>query len=330
MSPADILQGGLTFVAPVWNERDTLEELVERCRAQAERMEVGFRMVLADDGSTDGSREKLREIAARDSRVTVLLMRSHLGKSAALGAAFAETRTEWVATLDSDLQDRPEELPKLVEAAGAGADLVTGWRKDRNDGPVKRGSSALYNLAAGWLAGQRLHDANSGLKLLHRRVIEELVLDGSRHRLVAPLARWKGFRLAEVPVRHDARRAGRSKYGPFRAFACFLDIVGVVLVEKFENRPLHFFGSIGAVFFALGALGCGWVLLEKLLGASYVTNRPLFFIGILLMLLGANFFTSGMVAEFTSARGPDRRRDPVRERINAAGDAAGPRGDGAE
>jgi glycosyltransferase involved in cell wall biosynthesis len=323
MTRADILSGGLTFVSPVWNERDTLDELVARCRAQAAQMGVEFRMVLVDDGSTDGSREELRKIAGADARVTVLLLRAHRGKSAALGAAFDEVRTEWAATLDSDLQDRPEELPRLVEAASEGADLVTGWRQDRSDGPVKRAASALYNLAAGWLAGQRLHDANSGLKLLRREVIEELVLDGSRHRLVAPLAKWKGFRVAEVPVRHDSRRAGRSKYGPFRAFACFLDIVGIVLVEKFENRPLHFFGSIGAVFFGLGALGCGWVLLEKLLGSGYVTNRPLFFIGILLMLLGANFFTSGMLAEFYSARNPARARDLVRERINGA-DAAPP------
>jgi glycosyltransferase involved in cell wall biosynthesis len=315
MTASELKLEPLTFLSPVWNERETLRELVQRCRAQAEELKLQFRMVLVDDGSTDGSVEVLRDLAVNDPAITVLLLRRHLGKSAALSAGFEEIESGWVLTIDSDLQDVPEELPKLMEGIREGADLVSGWKKDRCDSPLRRCCSRLFNALASIVAGQTFHDCNSGFKLYRAELLKDLVLDGDRHRLVMLLAKWKGYRVVEVPVRHEPRRHGKSKYGLLRALFLFYDLSTVIMLERFRHRPLHFFGTIGIGTFATGFVAFAWLLVQRLLHERYLTNSPLFFISILLMILGANFFTSGMLAEFHSAHFPRRARDEVRERI---------------
>lgn len=307
----------LCFLSPVWNERDNLRQLVERCRKQAESLGFPFRMILVDDGSTDGSREVLRELAGENPGVTVLLLRTHRGKSAALSVGFAEAGTDLVATLDSDLQDQPEELPQLLAAVNAGADVASGHRVVRRDPPGKRLGSRLFNLAASLFAGQRLHDSNSGFKLYRYAVLRDLVLDGDRHRFIMVLARWKGFRVVEVPVRHEPRRSGRTKYGPLRGFSGFFDLCAIVMIEKFRHRPLHFFGGIGTAVFLAGLASFAWLVVLRLLHEKYLTNSPLFFVSILLMILGVNFFTTGMLAEFHNANNRRKSHPDVAERIGA-------------
>jgi glycosyltransferase involved in cell wall biosynthesis len=308
----------LTFVVPVYNEQGTLLELVERSRSVVEREGIAFRMLLVDDGSTDGSRELIRQIARTTPGVTGLLLRAHFGKSAALAAGFAQVSTQWTVMLDSDLQDQPEELPKLLKAGFEGADLVSGRRTPRVDPPVRRVSSTLFNTCASCFAGMKLHDCNSGYKLVRTDVARRLTLTGSRHRLLMILAKWDGFMVIEVPVSHGARKHGRSKYGPFRPVAAFFDLTSVVLLEKFRHRPMHFFGSIGAAFIAAGVLAMLYLLMERLAGSSWITNRPLFYIAVLLIVLGANIFTTGLLAEFVNTRDPRDPRDMVSECVTAA------------
>lgn len=307
----------LSFVIPAYNECQTLAELAERCSCQAQALGLDYRIIFVDDGSTDGSREVLARLAEENPRVTVLFLRARFGKSAALSAGFEEADSQWVVTLDADLQDQPEELGKLLEAARAGADVVGGCRVQRCDPLRKRINSRLFNGAVSLVAGQHFTDSNSGFKLYRREVLDELVLDGSRHRLVMLLAAWKGYRVAEVPVRHEPRRQGRSKYGPGRAVSCFFDLCAVVLIEKFRNRPLHFFGSLGLAIFGVGALCLAWIIGEKFLHRGFVTNRVGFYVGILFMILGMNVFTTGMLAELHNAQYEGRRRDYVRERLGA-------------
>lgn len=305
----------LTFVSPVYNERDTLAELATRCRQQAGALGYAFRMIFVDDGSTDGSREVLEQLASEHEDICALILRRHFGKSAALAAGFAEVKSGTVVMLDSDLQDVPEELPKLLAALNEGADLVSGWKESRQDGSLRSGMSRVFNNAVSRFAGQELRDCNSGFKACRAEVLRDISLEGDRHRLMMLIAKWKGYRVTEVPVQHEPRRFGQSKYGISRAFSGFLDLTAVLLVERFRHRPLHLFGSIGAILFLLGFVACGWICVERLLHISYVTNRPAFYIGILSMMLGANFFTAGMLAELYNSRLPRSYTDYARRRI---------------
>ena len=257
----------------------------------------------------------IRKIAASETGVTGLLLRAHFGKSAALAAGFAEARTNWVVMLDSDLQDQPEELPKLVAAAlNTGADVVSGRRVTRRDTLSKRASSFMFNGCASLFAGTRFYDSNSGYKLCRTEVVQRLSLMGSRHRLLMILAKWEGFRVIEAPVEHQPRRCGRSKYGLFRPVAAFFDLCSALLLEKFRHRPLHFFGGIGAVLTALGSISMIYLVIARLMENTWLTNRPLFYLGVLLMVLGVNFFTTGLLAEFQLAQSPGRPCDLVGER----------------
>lgn len=313
-------QEPVTFLVPVFNERDTLRELAGRVCAQAEALELDWQILFVDDGSTDGSREILRELAAESPEIAVLFLRAHFGKSAALSAGFSAIEAGLVVTLDSDLQDQPEELPKLLEAYRGGADLVSGRKINRQDPLTKRISSRLFNWMASRFAGQRLYDCNSGFKLYRAELARELILDGDRHRYVMLLARWKGYEVVEVPVRHEARRFGHSKYGPLRALSGFFDLCSIVMLEKFRNRPIHFFGSIGAALFSLGLSILFVMLALRALDVTYLTNRPLFYVSIVLVIVGANFFTTGMLAEFYNASSPRRPNDYVRERFGGKSD----------
>lgn len=309
----------LTFLSPVYNERDSIRELVDRCRAQAAAMNVPFKMVLVDDGSDDGSRELLREVAQHEPGVTVLFLRAHFGKSAALSAGFTEIQNGWIVTIDSDLQDQPEEVPKLMEAARKGADLVSGHKEIRQDTAGRRYASAIFNRVASAVAGKALQDCNSGLKVYRAEVAHDLAMDGIRHRFVMIMAAWKGYKIVEVPVKHAARKHGTSKYGPFRTLSACFDLCSLVLVERFRSRPLHFFGSLGITVFLAGMAALFYVVLMRILDNTWITNRPVFYVSILLMILGVNFFTTGMLAEFFNVHNSRQHRDYVRERISPSG-----------
>jgi glycosyltransferase involved in cell wall biosynthesis len=302
----------LSAVVPVLDEEPTLDELHRRLSAVLGAIPGGHEIVFVNDGSRDGSLARMKEIAARDANVVVVDLRRHEGKTRALAAGFEEARGEVLLTLDSDLQDIPEEVPKLLERIDAGADFVTGRKATRKDPWTRRLASRIFNAVVSLLAGTKVRDVNSGLKAMRAEVARELPLHGELHRFLPVFAAAKGFRVEEVDVAHDPRRHGRSRYGWSRYAAGFFDSATVLLLTRFGTRPLHFFGCFGAVlalggFAALAYLAVGWVL------GHWIGNRPLLTFGVLSVLLGIQCVFFGLLAELVVVAGRRQEAGGVRQ-----------------
>ena len=253
-------------------------------------------------------------VAAGDPRVRGAVLRRNFGKSAALATGFRLARGEWVATLDADLQDDPAELPRLIEALGQGNDLVSGWKRDRKDPLTKTLPSRLFNAVTSAVAGLKLHDFNCGLKLYRREVIEAIEVYGELHRFIPALAHWAGFRIAEIPVHHRARKHGRSKYGWERFINGFLDLLVAAFISTSALKPLHVFGRIGALFFGAGAVIGIWFIVQWA-GGEPMRVRPLMLFGVGAVLLGIQFVLMGLLGEMIAHQGA-RAEYPVRRRFN--------------
>jgi glycosyltransferase involved in cell wall biosynthesis len=294
---------GVSVVIPVLDEESTLEELHERLtKALAERAPE---IIFVNDGSRDGSLRVLEKIAARDPQVSVIDFRRNFGKTAALAAGFAHAKGDVLVTLDSDLQDIPEEVPRLLDRIAAGADLVSGRKRERKDPLTRRAASWVFNRALSFLAGARIRDANSGLKAMKREVVREIPLHGELHRFLPVLARARGFAVEEVDVAHAPRRAGRSRYGLARYGAGALDALTVLLLTRYDKRPLHFFGLLGGLLAVVGTavlvyLTAGWFF------GHWIQNRPLLTLGVLLVILGIQSIFFGLLAELVIVAGAAR------------------------
>lgn len=299
---------------PLYNEAESLRLLHQQI---AEALGKNpYEVLYVDDGSTDMSLEQLRAIQEGDpERVRILHFARNFGKAEALGAGFREARGEVIVTLDADLQDDPREIPRLVAALGNGYDLVNGWKRERQDPASKTVPSRVFNAVASWATGVHLRDINSGLKAYRRRVIDSIQVYGEQHRFLPVLAYWKGFRITEIPVRHHPRRYGHSKYGAKRFLSGILDLMTVVYLTRFQSKPLHLFGSAG-----LACLGFG-LLINLYLSVIWLTGeaigqRPLLQLGILLMVMGVQFLSIGLIGEMvTLNRAEGRRRSHVYEEL---------------
>lgn len=296
----------LSLVIPLFNEGESLRPLHDAI-SQVLRG-TDYEVVYADDGSTDSSRQQLQEICLRDPHVAVIRFARNFGKSEAIAAGFKEARGEIVITLDADLQDDPQEIPRLVQELEKGYDLVVGWKQERHDPPSKTIPSRLFNWITARLTGLRLHDFNSGFKAYRRQVVESLHVYGEQHRFIPALAHWKGFRVTEIPVRHHPRRFGRSKFGPWRFFAGLLDLFTILFLTRFKRKPLHLFGFIGLGCLAAGAL-INLYLTWLWLGGEPIGRRPLLQLGILLMVMGIQFVSLGLLGEMiTLSAAKEERR----------------------
>lgn len=287
----------LSILIPLFDEKDNLRPLFEKLKKVLTELGVGWEVVFVDDGSTDGSLEVLKELRSSDPRVRVFKLRRNFGKSAALDTGFRAVRGDRVIIMDADLQDDPEEIPALLQKIDSGYDLVTGWRADRHDRLIKKYTSRIYNLVTSTLTGIRLHDFNCGLKAFRREVIEEISIYGELHRYIPLLAHWKGYRVTEIPVRHHRRAYGKSKFGAYRFFAGFMDLLTVMFMTRYSKKPLHLFGGAGLVLFSAGVLINGYLVMVNLLGKDFLRVRPLMFLGVLLMLVGFQLLSTGLLAE---------------------------------
>ncbi|MBM3335377.1 glycosyltransferase family 2 protein [Candidatus Sumerlaeota bacterium] len=303
----------LSFVIPVFNESGSIAELCRRCGEVAARMGQSYEIIVVDDGSTDGTDRLLRELAANNPQLVAVIFRRNFGKSAALAAGLELVRANTVVTLDGDLQDNPDDLPALLETLRAGNDVVVGWKQRRSDPPVRVALSRLFNLLVSVIAGRRFRDCNSGFKAFRRAVAEHLELYGERHRFVLVLAHWRGFRVAEVPVRHDRRRFGRSKYGVGRLLAGFFDLWSTAILTRFRHRPLHFFGLCGMSLFLVGcAIFAALIVLRLTVRGFYFGNHlPWVFLAILAAVVGIQAFTTGLICELVVNLRPEPRADFV-------------------
>jgi glycosyltransferase involved in cell wall biosynthesis len=295
----------LSVVVPLYNEAESLRELHREIHSACERLRLRFEAIYVDDGSTDGSFEVLESIHRADPRAKAIQLRRNLGKAQALAAGFREALGSVVVTLDADLQDDPAEIPSLLAKLGEGYDLVSGWKKTRRDPLSKRLPSKLYNRTTALLTGLKLHDFNCGLKAYRRDVVKTLKVYGELHRYIPALAKWEGFRVAEIAVHHRSRRYGKTKYGLSRYLYGLLDLITVLFLGRFTKRPLHLFGSIGLVFALTGGAVTLWLVVLRITHRIFLSNRPLLFIGIVLLILGIQFVSIGLLGEMIT-RSNDR------------------------
>ena len=279
-------------------------------------MGQSFEIVFVDDGSRDGTPDRVRECHEADPRVKLVRLRRNFGKAAALSAGFDQARGRLVITMDGDLQDDPEEIPRFLEAiASRDLDLVSGWKRQRRDPLTKRLPSLLYNWVTRRVAGVALHDFNCGYKAYRREVLEQIAVYGELHRYIPVLASRRGFSVGEIAVNHHPRRYGASKYGWDRLYKGLLDLITVLFITRYTRRPLHLFGAIGLLFLAAG-LGINLYLAFLWWNGHYLSQRPLLLLGILLMLLGFQVLTTGLLGEmitYKNFRRPDSYS--VKERL---------------
>ncbi len=276
-----------------------MRELHQQLRTALSRVSHRYEILFIDDGSSDRSFEVLRTLKRFDHRVKIIRFRRNYGKSAALSVGFQHAQGNIVITMDADLQDDPAEIPSLVKRINEGFDLVSGWKKTRRDPITKTIPSRFFNFVTGLMTGIRIHDFNCGLKAYRRDVVKTVKVYGELHRYVPVLAHWEGFRIGEMVVNHRPRKYGRTKFGPGRFWKGFLDLVTVLFTTRYFRRPLHLFGFWGMISALAGLIVDGWLAVEWFYGRP-LSNRPLFFGGILLIIVGIQFVSIGLLGELIS------------------------------
>lgn len=286
----------VSIVIPLLNEEMSLNELSKGISDALE--DISYEIIFVDDGSTDASWKIIESLSGNNGVVKGVRFRRNYGKSDALQAGFEVSEGDYVITMDADLQDDPKEIPALIEMLESGSDLVSGWKKERHDPISKTVPSRFFNAVTRWTTGIKLHDFNCGLKAYKREVVDSIYLYGEMHRYVPLLAKWKGFgKIDEKVVQHHERKYGKTKFGLSRFLNGFLDLVTLLFVHRYMQRPMHFFGSIGVVLIILGSSISAWLSWLKIAYGEPLANRPLLFLGILLILVGVQFFSIGFLGE---------------------------------
>ncbi|HSL63670.1 MAG TPA: glycosyltransferase family 2 protein [Gaiellaceae bacterium] len=297
----------LSVVVPVRNEQPTLEPLVEELAVVLDPL-APWELVVVDDGSTDGTFSALTRLHAERDNLRVVRLRRSFGKAAALAAGFAHAGGDPIVTIDGDLQDDPAEIPRLLAKLEEGFDLVTGWKVRRRDPLTRRALSRVFNTGASAVSGIRLHDMNCGLKAFRADVVRGLDLYGELHRFLPVLAHYEGFRVGELPVNHRPREHGRSRYGLERYLRGFFDLLTVTFMGRYRQRPLHLFGGLGLLLGAIGLALLTYLTVLKL-GGEAIGHRPLLTLGVLLVVVGIQLFSLGLVGELVTSHHEQRRRE---------------------
>ncbi len=287
----------LSIIVPLYNEEESLRELSEKVAGVMTRMRKPYELIFVDDGSTDGSFRVLQELHAKNPAIKAVRFRRNFGKSAALSVGFREARGEFVVTMDADLQDDPEEIPGLLEAFDDRYDMISGWKKKRHDPITKTMPSRFFNFVTGLMTGISIHDFNCGLKAYRLDVVKELNVYGELHRYLPVLAHYAGYRVGEKVVQHHPRKYGHTKFGISRFFRGFLDLLTVLFTTRYIRRPLHLFGVWGMVSFLIGAGIDIYLSVEWAMGVTALSNRPLFLVGFLFIIIGIQFVSIGLLGE---------------------------------
>lgn len=308
----------ITVVVPLYNEEESLPELEAWIRKVMDENKFSYEIIMVDDGSKDTSWQVVEQLATQNPNVKGIKFRRNYGKSAALNIGFQAAQGKVVITMDADLQDSPDEIPGLFQMINAeGYDLVSGWKKKRHDPLTKTIPSKFYNYVTRKISGIKLHDFNCGLKAYKNEVIKSVEVYGEMHRYIPLLAKWAGFtKIGEKVVQHRARKYGVTKFGWERVINGFLDLMSVTFVGRFGKRPMHFFGTLGIIFFMLGFIILVYLSIAKLIYLEYgIADRPLFYFGILTLIIGTQLFVTGFLAELVSRNAPDRNTYLIDKRI---------------
>ncbi len=307
-------QVDVSVVVPAWNEAESLKELIPAIMAALEATGRRHEVIVVDDGSTDGTEEALLELSRNHDCFRAVSLRRNFGKSAALATGFGECRGSFVVTMDADLQDDPEEIPGFLSDLEGGLDLVSGWKRKRRDPITKTLPSRFFNRVTAWASGLNLHDFNCGFKAYRRDVVREIDLYGEMHRYVPVLANRLGFRVGEREVLHHPRRHGRSKFGPSRFINGFLDLLEVMFLAGGRRTPLHVFGRWGSALLGSGVL-INLYMLGVWLAEGRLRVRPLLLFGVILIILGIQFISIGLLAALIHEPRARLRVYPVRRRF---------------
>jgi glycosyltransferase involved in cell wall biosynthesis len=300
MGPVD-----LSIVIPALNERESLGDLLEEVAQACESLGASWEAIVVDDGSADGTMALVEALAARRPEVRGIRLRRNFGKSAAIASGLEHSSGTRIVTIDGDGQDDPADIPALLAELDSGADLVSGWKRQRRDPVGRRLASRVFNRVTGWVTGVSMHDMNCGLKAYRGECARSLDIYGELHRYVPVLAAQQGWRVAELPVRHRARRHGRSRFGAERYLRGALDLLTVVFIGRYQYRPLHLFGGIGFLVTALG-VAIGAYLTALKIGGEAIGRRPLLFLAILLVVVGVQLLTFGLLAQMVVLARQDR------------------------
>ncbi len=287
----------ISIVIPLYNEEESLRPLYNELKKSLKNIPCEHEIIFVDDGSTDKSLSIIKELARYDNYVHYLSFRTNYGKSAALQIGFKYATGDAIITMDADLQDDPEEIPNLLRKLEEGYDLVSGWKKKRYDPFIKRYSSKFFNFVTRFFSKVKIHDFNCGLKAYRRAVVQSINVYGELHRYIPVLAGWKGFSITEIPVKHHPRRYGKTKFGISRFFKGFIDLITVLFTIRYIKRPMHLFGFVGLLTALMGVFISLWLTYEKIFLGKGINNRPIFFLGILLIIVGIQFFAIGLLGE---------------------------------
>jgi dolichol-phosphate mannosyltransferase len=315
-------------VIPAFNEQESLPFLLSALEDTSRSTRVNdIEILVIDDGSTDGTWKAINELSTTRENITIraFRFRRNFGKAAALDLGFKLATGDIIITMDADLQDDPAEISHLIMKLGEGWDLVTGWKKTRQDPLSKTLPSRLFNAVTSFVTGLRLHDFNCGLKAYRREVVQNLRIYGELHRFIPALAHAQGFRVTEIPVKHHPRKYGVSKYGWRRFMRGFLDLLTVVATTKYLARPAHLFGGLGVIFGAVGLAALFYLSMLWFLGQGPIGDRPLLLFGVLCVLVSVQFVSIGLLAELFNSKSP--QPDPewmVSESIESARNKAQP------
>jgi glycosyltransferase involved in cell wall biosynthesis len=295
----------ISVVVPVYNEERSVALLYDELRSALDQLGTAWEAIFVDDGSIDGTFAALTRLHNTADNVRVVRLRRNFGKAAALRAGFDQAHGETVVTIDGDLQDDPAEIPRLLAKLDEGFDLVSGWKTRRRDRLSRRVLSKIFNRVTGAFSGVHLHDMNCGLKAYRAEVVHGLRLYGELHRFIPVLAHYRGFRIAELPVNHRPREHGRSRYGVERYLRGFLDLLTVSFIGRYRHRPLHLFGGLGLILGAFGTAILVYLTVLKALGNA-IGHRPLLMLGVLLVVIGMQFFSLGLISEMITSHHEER------------------------
>jgi glycosyltransferase involved in cell wall biosynthesis len=304
----------ISVVVPVHDEERSVALLYDELRAALEPLHRPWETIFVDDGSADGTFAALTRLHSAAENVRVVRLRRNFGKAAALVAGFDQAQGDVVVTIDGDLQDDPAEIPRLLAKLDEGFDLVSGWKTRRRDPLSRRILSRVFNRVVGRMSGLRLHDLNCGLKAYRAEVVHGLRLYGELHRFVPVLAHYRGYRVAELPVNHRPREHGRSRYGFERYLRGFLDLLTVSFMGRYRHRPLHLFGSLGLLLGGVGAAVLVYLSVLKALGHA-IGQRPLLTLGVLLVVVGLQFFSLGLIGEMITSHHEERAQERERAEL---------------
>ncbi|RNC89758.1 MAG: glycosyltransferase [Allomuricauda sp.] len=313
----------LSIVIPLLNEQESLNELYDWIAQVMQSNHFLYEVIFIDDGSTDGSWETLTQLSTSHKEVKAIRFFKNFGKSQALHAGFKEAQGEVVITMDADLQDNPEEIPELYHLIkNEGYDLVSGWKRKRYDSVITKNlPSKLFNWAARRTSGVRLHDFNCGLKAYRRSVVKNIEVSGDMHRYIPVLAKNAGFsKIGEKVVKHQARKYGKTKFGISRFIIGFLDLTTIWFLSKFGRSPMHFFGAVGVFMFLVGFGFSVYLGIDKLFlnpGGRLITERPQFYLALIAMVIGTQFFLAGFLGEIIVRRRKDTTNYRIQETLNA-------------